>query len=358
MSFKRKLAGTATAAVMLCSLFGGQAFAAAPTGAADGSLLQIEKVLYTDGNGHMAPDAQFSFKIAPLTVPKDTRQDGLEVKEGKPLTGADQITSKKFTNGESATNTDGKWSISDKTASFDFSTAGFDKQAAIYRYKVTENAVTQAAIQGDNTAYQLDVYVNNEGNVTALVAKRLNEQGVAGEKAPIRFENTYSTEDLTIEKHVTGTTGEKGRDFHFTLKIEASDCLKDGAQIVTSKHSGNAAKDDITLTVGQEANFTLKDGESLALTDLPKDTKYVLKETEANTENYTTTVTGDNTQKLDDSGNFIIMDGANKVTFTNDRNEITPTGIILNVAPYAAAALLAIAAALLFFVKRRNSHAR
>lgn len=361
MSFKKKLAGTATAAAVFCSLFAGQVFAAAPEGAVRNSVLNIEKVLYTDGSGHMAPNAQFDFKIEPFELGVGQRQDGLDIKKGKELVGADKIKSKEFSNGESTTEKDDKWSISDNTAQYDFAQTDFEDKAAIYRYKVTENQGKLTPITYDDTAYQLDVYVNNSGDVTALVAKKLNEDENAteGNKVPIKFENTYSTEDLSIEKKVEGITGEKEREFNFTLKIEKSDCLTEGAKIVTMKHSGNSAKEDVELTVGQETAFKLKSGEKLALTDLPAGTVYTVKEKEANTDGYTTVVAAKGSAVTNEKdGIYTIQDGENAITVTNTRNEITPTGIILNIAPYAAALLLAVVAAVFFVVKRKNSYAK
>lgn len=128
---------------------------------------------------------------------------------------------------------------------------------------------------------------------------------------------------------------------------------------MTMKHSGNSAKEDVQLPVGQEATFKLKSGEKLALTDLPAGTVYTVKEKEANADGYTTVVVATGSTVINEKdGIYTIQKGANAVTVTNTRNEITPTDSILNVAPYAAALLLAIAAAALFFVKRRNSRAR
>ena len=124
---------------------------------------------------------------------------------------------------------------------------------------------------------------------------------------------------------------------------------------MTMKHSGNSAKEDVQLPVGQEATFKLKS----ALTDLPAGTVYTVKEKEANADGYTTVVVATGSTVINEKdGIYTIQKGANAVTVTNTRNEITPTDSILNVAPYAAALLLAIAAAALFFVKRRNSRAR
>lgn len=281
------------------------------------------------------------------------------VKKGKDLKNATNISSKEFSNQDKATEQYGKKVVIDKTAAFDFSTAGFDANSpAIYRYKVTENAGSNiGVVTYDQTAYQLDVYVDNQGNPTALVAKKLNENqdATVGKKVPVRFENAYDTEDLTITKEVTGSSGETKKEFHFEITINESNCLTGGTILVGKKHTQESRSEDVNIKVGEKTEFALKDGESLVLTNLPKETKYILTEKEANANGYTTTVNPKITTKDDDNGNFTVKDGSNAVTFINDRDTITPTGILLNVAPYAAAVILAAFAAIFLLAKKKRS---
>lgn len=357
MGFKKKLAGSAVTAMLLCSALAPSVFAVeGDIYAGTNGVLSIEKTLEVTGSGDMAPNETFTFKIEPFEKEIGQRVDGLEIRKGKELQGADNIASKAFSNADKATMQDGKKIIVDKTASFDFKNAGFPKEAAIYRYKVTENAGANTGIVTyDTGAYQLDVYVNNDGEVTALVAKKLNGQqdATVGDKAPIKFENAYDTEDLTVEKTVSGTTGEQKRDFTFVLNVKESNCLANGTVIAATKHKQDQKTETVNVTVGQDTEFTLKHNEKLVLSNLPKETDYTLTEKEANQDGYTTTSTATVSVKKDDNGNFTVKDGSNKVAFANARDGVTPTGILLNVAPYAAAFLLA-AAAVVFFIARKK----
>lgn len=366
MSLKRKLIGATMGAVMICSMFGGTVFAAPGGGSVpapdyiNGGNLTIEKALEVTGSGDMAPHETFTFKIEPFDLGVGTTVDSLMVKKGKDLKNATNISSKEFSNQDKATEQGGKKVVIDRTAAFDFSTAGFDANSpAIYRYKVTENAGNNTGIVTyDKTAYQLDVYVDNQGKPTALVAKKLNENldATVGEKVPVRFENAYDTEDLTIKKEVTGDSGETKKEFHFELTVNASDCLTGGTILVAKKHTQESRSEDVNIKVGEKTEFVLKNGESLVLMNLPKETKYVLTEKEANANGYTTTVNPQITTKDDDNGNFTVKDGSNVVTFINNRDTITPTGILLNVAPYAAAVILAAFAAIFLLTKKKRSH--
>lgn len=364
MSLKRKLIGVTMSAVMICSMFGATVFAASggstiPPYITDAGNLTIEKVLEVTGSGDMAPHETFTFKIEPFDLGVGTTVDSLVVKKGKDLKNATNISTKEFSNQDKATEQEGKKVVIDKTAVFDFSTVGFEANSpAIYRYKVTENAGNNTGIVTyDKTAYQLDVYVDNQGKPTALVAKKLNENqdAIVEEKVPVRFENAYDTEDLTITKEVTGSSGETKKEFHFEITINESNCLTGGTILVGKKHTQESHSEDVNIKVGEKTEFALKDGESLVLMNLPKETKYILTEKEANANGYITTVNPKITTKDDDNGNFTVKDGSNAVTFINDRDTITPTGILLNVAPYAAAVILAAFAAIFLLAKKKRS---
>ncbi|MCR0335947.1 Cna B-type domain-containing protein [[Clostridium] innocuum] len=97
----------------------------------------------------------------------------------------------------------------------------------------------------------------------------------------IDITNTYHAPKLgglTVEKEVTGTHGDKTKDFHFTVTLDDT--------------SINGKYGDMTFTDGV-AEITLKHGGKATATGLPAGIGYVVLEKEANDDGYTTTSTAD-----------------------------------------------------------------
>ncbi|HEL0567482.1 TPA: hypothetical protein TUT10_002063, partial [Streptococcus equi subsp. zooepidemicus] len=245
-----------------------------------------------------------------------------------------------------------------KIVTYDFSkkeNVTFDKTPAVYYYKVTENNGNVTGVTYDTTAYLLKVYVNEDSTVNALIAYKLNKEQTekVGEKVPLTFCNKYKAEKLTVDKKVAGVSRDENKDFSFNLLVDQSTTLTTGTVVKATKTVKGGTTEEVEVTVGTSKEFTLKHGENLVLTDLPVGTTYTI--TEATAAGYTTTVTTENTEEKEkDKGKFSIKDGDNKVHFTNTNNTITPTGLILNVVPYAAGLILVVGLGVLLVVKRRK----
>lgn len=84
--------------------------------------------------------------------------------------------------------------------------------------------------------------------------------------------------DLRVEKEVTGSDGQRNRDFTFTVTL-------DDATI-------QGTYGDMTFENGV-ATFTLRHGQSATAKDLPAGIGYTVVEREANTNRYRTTYTGE-----------------------------------------------------------------
>lgn len=102
----------------------------------------------------------------------------------------------------------------------------------------------------------------------------------AGTTAAAAFVNTREDDPfagLRVLKTVSGTDGETGRAFHFTVTL--------------ADDSVNGTYGDMEFVNGA-AQFTLRDGEVRMATGLPAGIGYTVTEEEANQDGYTTTVTG------------------------------------------------------------------
>ena len=102
----------------------------------------------------------------------------------------------------------------------------------------------------------------------------------AGTMAAAAFVNTREDDPfagLRVLKTVSGTDGETGRAFHFTVTL--------------ADDSVNGTYGDMEFVNGA-AQFALRDGEARTATGLPAGIGYTVTEEEANQDGYTTTVTG------------------------------------------------------------------
>ena len=102
-----------------------------------------------------------------------------------------------------------------------------------------------------------------------------------------QFEITNTRDgDLLVEKEVTGSDGQKNREFHFTVTLSGTSVTGIQAETITGEYG------DMTFTNGV-AEFTLKHGEQKMAEDLPAGLTYTVVETDANTNRYRTTYTGE-----------------------------------------------------------------
>lgn len=137
------------------------------------------------------------------------------------------------------------------------------------------------------------------GDTTAFSPDKFKEETVKLGTNAVIFENTVRTPlgKLRISKMVED--GDQKKAWKFTIIFQN----QDGTQLGTAaskypitKYSGIADQEGITKKLaipGGRLTETLKHGESLEIGDLPAGTKYIVTEDEANTDNYTTTVTGE-----------------------------------------------------------------
>lgn len=180
------------------------------------------------------------------------------------------------------------------------------------------------------------------------------------DKAQTFIVEKIPTQSVTIEKKVTGASGDKQKEFTFNLKVNADEYLKNGDNLSGKLHKKDGQVSDVTITVGQNYSFSLKDGEHLELTGLFENSTYTLSETEYGKDGYTTTVMVNDTKKenADTDTTYTVVAGKNSVVFTNHNGKIVPTGILLDIMPYLVGiAFVGISGAVFLLVrkKKRNS---
>lgn len=162
----------------------------------------------------------------------------------------------------------------------------YDENGVLYRYKVAETVpqdYDSAAASGEAVAVEggdENVYTYDFTNV---------KKGA-----------------LTVEKIVQGNRGETDRAFTFTVTLTGKSQTSIEANTINGKFG------DMTFENGK-STFMLKHGESITASGLPAGLTYNVEETDANTDGYTTSNSGN-------TGTIPSGDTA-KVYFTNTKHE-------------------------------------
>jgi pilin isopeptide linkage protein len=376
-------------------------------GVYSGSELPIQKVLELAA-GSSVPTGDFTFKIEPATVSSDAEKiSGMTVQTGVALT-KDTVTINMVDGYTSLTQAEvaglnGSVTGVTRTVNYDFDKNATWTGAGIYRYTVREDATTKLSFvqEYDSTVFTVDVYVTNQGTTAAPDYKTSYIKAYDSDKykSPIVFKNTTNTESLVISKKVTDALNSNStQEFTFWIKIPVGgDSLTlgsgEGFAAVKTDANGNETKytaatspikvggydkneDGEYLDATKETpsadtgwcSFTLKNGESLTIQDVPVGMIYFLYEEQVDGfSTYEENATASHTPSTDKDdytyyktgklSKHTIVEKNNYETFWNIR-EIPNSGIVVDILPYIAVVLAAVAAFAVLLVSRKRRNAR
>ena len=307
------------------------------------------------------PNVTFKFNISAGTQVEGTAST-LPVYAGITGEGAPTIGDAVFTAGQATT--PGKPSGADENYKYakvvvtaDFSGVSFPAPG-VYRYNVSVQNPNVSGITSDATTLFLDVLVQDkvgDGNLS-VEAYSLHADG-ANEKTA-GFTSEYATNNLTLEKQVTGNQGDRSKYFKFTVNItNAVNGTIYTVDLSKAEEHPDAQKTNATsLTAAGgtvTATYYLKHGQSIVIQGLTSDTDYKITEDDYTTDGYTTTNTDNESDGLT-TGTKDMPASAHTVTFTNNRQGSVPTGVLLEIAPYIALAVVVIAGFVVLFATRRR----
>lgn len=217
----------------------------------------------------------------------------------------------------------------------------------IYHYTVTETKGTNKHIGYDTAARDLYVYVQNAANGGMEVygaALELNKEKSDNWTNTYKYNTpdipTDEFKDLSVTKTITGDQADTTKKFNFKITVTAVDTR------TTYTVVGPKAGSKTTLTSGTPFEIALGNNETVKVIGLAEGDTYTVTEDESNQAGYTTkgeVKTATAMGKADVS-----------VTVNNNRDSVTPTGIVLQYAPYI---LMILAAGVLavVFLRRRDS---
>ena len=249
------------------------------------------------------------------------------------------------------------------TVNIDISKLNFTKPG-VYKFSLAESSSDQtnpAYIYGitDTEKYSVYLFVEDKGGTTGNIVT--GAELVKGETATNdsrqkadKITNYYMVDpetgvipnSVTVSKTVAGTMGDKNAEFNFTVTITANG---------NRTFSASKGESDLTVKEGEtEGTYvvatTLKHNESLTVNGLLDGDSYVVTEAEADDNGYVTTVSG---AANADSAIVPFDDEENDtVSYTNTRNAVSPTGLAMDIAPYALLVVVAAAGCFVFLRKR------
>ena len=350
------------------------------------------------------PVAGFQFTIVPGTAKAATTAGYFDVKAG-PVSGEfpkiantivfspsdtkDTKTDPGATNGSSCT----------KTVQIEFTGVKF-AEPGVYRYAISESAANgynNVGVGYDENPYRiLDIYVEDENGALKIAGTRMTKSATDDAESPANttggaytavksdsFINKYPTNTLTVSKTVAGNQGSKDEYFKFTLQliedavkidnnlvfgIEGQDGRTDSSEITANAattanyeiESVRTANNVTSLTGAQlKAGYDiyLQHGDTVTLSGLVENCQFSV--TEANNKYDVATVTtkvGEtpvNGTAVKVSGK---LDKNTTIAYTNTKEGIIPTGILLSIAPWAIAGILLIGGIVFFMARSRSRY--
>ena len=363
----KRFFSTTLALFMVIALI--MSFAAIPTSAATsytpiGGTTTFTKNLVVEADANI-PDLTFTYTIVrgtPVPATSSTIEILATAEAGATVSNAvfGNADTASATAGTPSDSTDTAHKYASKTVTVTFPNSAFTKPG-VYRYVINEVDGQKPGVTYDTTARYLDVFVvADEHDVLSIQSCNLRTAATnigldghyvtdPGVKSS-GYINTVTQHDFSFSKAITGNQGDKNKRFTFTLSI--SNAIPGTYPIECVDVSGNPT----TITIGTDGTYTgtydLTDGSSLKVKSLNNGAVCTVSE-DAQDYAPSHTVDGGSTVGTANSGT-ITLDGDHTVAFTNNRNGIVPTGVLMTVAPFAIGLLLFGAIAFFLISKKRR----
>ena len=355
----KRLGAIVLALAMAMSVMMVSAFAAGTTATTGSHAVgNSTKQLKVKANSY-APNTTFTFTVAPATN-SNSPTSGLTFANGATTTTFTSPTSDFATSDADQTITLGTAELYVNVDAFkpvdDQSNPSGNPVPGIYEYTITESANTVEGVKiasPQNVKVVIERTEENGADVyhTYLVAagKESAEDGKDA-KGDGTFLNEYGTgtdndtlHDLTVTKKVDGNMGDKNETFAIQVTVTGTD--------TNEKYVAKVGNTVSEVVSGTAKTFSLKHGECVTIYGLSTSDTFAVTETEA--KGHSATYTLDNAAYS--AGAVTNMSTSDhEVVVTNTKTATTPTGVIMNIAPYVLMVALAAGIAF-FFLRRRNA---
>ena len=336
-----------------------------------GGSTTLVKNLVVDSDANI-PGITFAYTIRRGT-PKDATATTIEILES-PL-GGGTIGTAVFSNADTANTINGLPSdanptqptagkkYAQKTVSISFPVGTFTKPG-VYRFVINETNNNLPGVTYDsNPTRYLDVFVvannNNELSVNSYVlrdaATDIGINGAYVENPDVKssgYTNSLTQYDFDFSKTIAGNQGDKNKRFDFTLNITGAN--PGTYRVITNDVTGNPTSITVGANGTATGEYSLTNGSTVQVIGLNAGAVCTVTE---DAEGYTATHSLDNgTAVSGDSSGDVTLNSDHSVAFTNTREGIIPTGVIMAIAPFAIG--ICVFGAIIIFIicrrKRRN----
>lgn len=227
-------------------------------------------------------------------------------------------------------------------------------------YSITDHGsrfvIANTIITYDNSTSE--IHIDAKSKWTKAATLTWTKTGGVNPEVTITNSYTSNRADLTVTKTVTGNMADLGEEFTFQMSIASAEEIN--PEKITYKKGTTEGK----LSELTDNKFTLKNGESIVFSGIPKDA--VVTVTETGAEDYKTTVDVSNTpteavalaaetgSEGTKSGTVTISAIAQTIAFTNEKEIPVNTGVILDTLPYVLMLIAVGGGVVAFFLRRRH----
>ncbi len=358
-----------------------------------GKTMTVHKKITTDGKT-FAPNASFGFTVVPADVTtKETKDFAAKDSTGAAVTktydikkgatdSVKKVAKATFTPGTAAA------SEYDVTFTVEFDESKFET-AGVYKYTLSEEqgvyyvgdtkkTTVYPGMTYDSASYTMYVFVVNDGTTARKVSNIviMNSDGTKVNALNNKFGDGSTTDkvyDLTISKVIDGNMGVTGDTFTFDVTVN-SDVDGEKFKIVEVDAEGNEKaitekvnneNVEVVLTDDDTKSLPVTNGTKYRIYGLTANDEVSVKEQEAGANGYVTTYST-STSAADQTSNAgkladgtkaasvkVSADGAT-LEIKNTRDAVTPTGVAMDIAPYALMVALAGGAAATFLRKKES----
>ena len=336
-----------------------------------GGSTSFVKNLVVDADANI-PGITFNYTIRRDT-PKEATATTIEIL-ASPL-GTQTIGTAVFSNADTANTVKGLPSDPDrnsptagkkfaqKSVSITFPVGTFTKPG-VYRFVINETNNNLPGVTYDsNPTRYLDVFVvadeNNVLSVNSYVlrdsATDIGTNGEYVENPDVKsagYINSLTQYDFEFSKTIAGNQGDKNKRFNFTLNITGAN--PGTYPVITNDVTGNPTSITVGTNGTATGEYSLTNGSTVQVIGLNAGAVCTVTE---DAEGYTATHSLDNgTAVSGDSSGDVTLNSDHSVAFTNTREGIIPTGVIMAIAPFAIG--ICVFGAIIIFIickrKRRN----
>lgn len=247
-----------------------------------------------------------------------------------------------------------------KEVTVTFPVGSFTKPG-VYRYIITEVNGSLPGVSYDGNAIRyLDVFVvADENDVLSVDSYVLRDSataiGIDGkytsepDKKSAGYTNSITQYNFDFNKTISGNQGDKNKRFTFTLTVSGAN--PGTYPVIANDVTDNPTTITVPLSGTVSAEYQLTNGSSVQIIGLNAGASCKVEE---DPDDYTPTYSIDEAGTVSGSICTVVLENSgHSVAFTNTRNGIIPTGVIIAIAPFAIG-ILVFGAVIVFIVIRRK----